>query len=83
MKKNCIILRLADDSDDDMEYDQDGNPIIQKKDIDPLPPIDHSTVQYKDFCKNFYEPHEDIVALNHFQINELRNKLGLTVSRIV
>ena len=65
-----------------MEYDEDGNPIAPSKTkyIDPLPPIDHSTITYEEFTKNFYQEHQDIAALSHPQVNELRDKLGIRVS---
>lgn len=70
-----------DDSDDEVEYDEEGNPIIIKKSkvIDPLLPIDHSSINYPDFTKNFYQEHEDIAALNEQQVAELRRKLGISV----
>lgn len=69
------------DSDNDLEYDEDGNPIAPKKSkyIDPLPPIDHSTIEYRPFEKNFYEEHIDIVALSKDQIEDLRKTLGIKV----
>lgn len=71
-----------DGSDAELEYDEDGNPIPppRKREIDPLPPIDHSEIDYDKFEKNFYNPHEDIVGLSLSKINELRNKLGVKVS---
>lgn len=48
--------------------------------IDPLPPIDHSTIDYAPFEKNFYVEHEDIRNLSNQQVNELRNKLGVNVN---
>ncbi|CAF4371280.1 unnamed protein product [Rotaria sp. Silwood2] len=74
---------IADDDDEDRElqYDDDGNLIAPEisKHIDPLPPIDHSTIQYSPFEKNFYVEHEDIRNLSNQQVNELRNKLGVNV----
>lgn len=65
---------LDENSGDEYEYDEDGNPIApnRKKSIDPLPPIDHSEIEYKPFEKNFYVAHEEIAALSRNQINELR-----------
>ena len=48
--------------------------------IDPLPPIDHSEIDYEPFTKNFYEEHEEIANLSQQEVNDLRNKLGLRVS---
>ncbi|XP_073956385.1 ATP-dependent RNA helicase DDX42 [Choristoneura fumiferana] len=76
-------LNNADDgSDVEIEYDGDGNPIPppKKKFIDPLPPIDHSEIEYEPFEKNFYTPHEDIERLDHHQVEELKKTLGIKVT---
>jgi ATP-dependent RNA helicase DDX42 len=44
--------------------------------IDPLPPIDHSQINYENFEKNFYEEHEDIKNLENAEIDSLRETLG-------
>ncbi|ODN05903.1 ATP-dependent RNA helicase DDX42 [Orchesella cincta] len=71
-----------EESDNDLEYDEDGNPIAPKKSkyIDPLPPIDHSLIEYAPFEKNFYEEHPDIEKLTDQQVEELRGTLGIKVS---
>lgn len=47
--------------DEIYEYDEDGNIIwTWKKVIDPLQAIDHSTIEYAPFNKNFYHEHEQI-----------------------
>ena len=63
----------ADEDDVDIEYDADGNPIapVKSKYIDPLPPIDHSKIDYKPFEKNFYNEHPDIAGLSPIQVNFL------------
>lgn len=70
-----------DGSDIEVEYDEDGNPLapVKKKYIDPLPPIDHSEIQYEPFEKNFYTPHEEIEALDSYQVEELKKNLGVKV----
>lgn len=69
-------------SDNEIEYDEDGNPIAppRKREIDPLPAIDHSEIEYKPFEKNFYTEHEDIANLSRSQVEELRNRLGVKVT---
>ncbi len=52
----------------------------KSKIIDPLPPIDHSTIEYEPFEKNFYQEHEDIKQLTKSQIDDLREALGIKVS---
>ena len=51
-----------------------------KKTIDPLPPIDHSEIDYERFEKNFYVEHQEIQHLSPFEVESLRRKLGLRVS---
>lgn len=81
MEENPLAGVLNEDSDGEIEYDEDGNPIPPPKNkiIDPLPPIDHSEITYKDFEKNFYAIHPDIAALSNNQVAELRNTLGIKV----
>lgn len=85
MEENPMAGVQNEDEDDEMEYDEDGNPIvtIKKKIIDPLPPIDHSTITYTPFEKNFYNVHEEISSLSPAQVAELRHKLGLKVTGVL
>lgn len=73
-----------DGSDIEIEYDEDGNPIVKitKKIIDPLPPVDHSEISYAPFEKNFYTVHEEIAALTKERLVELRNTLGIKVRQL-
>lgn len=70
-----------EDSDNDMEYDEDGNPLAPKRSkyIDPLPPIDHFSIEYQPFEKNFYEEHVDITKLSDEDVQNLRTTLGIKV----
>ena len=82
MEENPLAGVQNDESDQEVEYDEDGNPIVPKKskDIDPLPPIDHSEIDYIDFEKNFYNVHKEIAKLTPDQVEELRQKLGIKVT---
>lgn len=82
MEENPTAGLQQEDSDQEIEYDEDGNPIAppRKKEIDPLPAIDHSEIQYEPFEKNFYNVHEEIASLSKQQIEDLRNTLGIKVS---
>ncbi|KAF7639549.1 hypothetical protein Mgra_00000879 [Meloidogyne graminicola] len=72
--------RHASDDEENIEYDEDGNVIwTWKKEIDPLPPIDHSTIEYKPFEKNFYAEHPDIKDFTLQQAFELRITLDIRV----
>jgi ATP-dependent RNA helicase DDX42 len=85
---NVGLNSQGNDDDDDegegkeLEYDRDGNIIVPEKNkiIDPLPPIDHSTINYEPFEKNFYQEHEEIAALTKAEGEELRKKLGIKVT---
>ncbi|KRZ11219.1 ATP-dependent RNA helicase DDX42 [Trichinella zimbabwensis] len=69
------------EEEDDIEYDDEGNPIYKRcKYIDPLPPIDHSQIDYEPFEKNFYIEHADIAKLTQPQVNELRAKMDIKVT---
>lgn len=66
--------------EEEYEYDEDGNVIwTWKKVIDPLPAIDHSTVDYQEFNKDFYVEHDEIKKLNHVEVVRLREQLGIRV----
>ncbi|XP_067647209.1 ATP-dependent RNA helicase DDX42 [Eurosta solidaginis] len=82
MEENPNAGLRDDGSDIEIEYDEDGNPIAppKKKDIDPLPPIYHSQIDYEPFEKNFYTPHEEIANLSDEQVRELRKTLGVKVT---
>lgn len=82
MEENPNAGLVDEGSDNEIEYDEDGNPIAppRRREIDPLPPIDHTEIDYKPFEKNFYTPHEDIAALSRAQVDDLRKKLGVKVT---
>ncbi|KAB0793879.1 hypothetical protein PPYR_13499 [Photinus pyralis] len=75
-------LAPVEEDTPEVEYDEDGNPLppARNRIIDPLPPIDHSTIEYKPFKKDFYTVHSEIQALTSQQVTELRGTLGLTVT---
>lgn len=66
-----------------VEYDKDGNVLSVKKikrEIEPLPSIDHSKITYQNFDKIFYKEHSEIEKLTQEQGEELRAKLDIKVS---
>ncbi|KAI9587351.1 ATP-dependent RNA helicase DDX42 [Glossina fuscipes] len=82
MEENPNAGLRDDGSDIEIDYDEDGNPIAppKKKDIDPLPSIYHSEIDYDPFEKNFYTPHEDIFGLSEEKVRDLRKTLGVKVT---
>lgn len=81
MEENPLAGVQNEESDAELEYDEDGNPVAppKNKDIDPLPPIDHSLIEYLDFEKNFYSVHSDIITLSSHKVDEIRQTLGIKV----
>ena len=71
-----------DEDELDIEYDEDGNPIVpnKPKHIDPLSSLDHTQIDYKPFEKCFYTEHPDISGLSPIQVIDLQHKLGVRVS---
>ncbi|KAK7940588.1 hypothetical protein WMY93_003914 [Mugilogobius chulae] len=82
MAENPTAGLTQEEEEENIDYDSDGNPIpsTTKKIILPLPPIDHSEIDYSPFEKNFYQEHEELSSLNGTQVIELRQKLNLRVS---
>ncbi|GAA6229888.1 ATP-dependent RNA helicase DDX42 [Lates japonicus] len=82
MAENPTAGLTQEEEEENIDYDSDGNPIASttKKIIMPLPPIDHSEIDYTPFEKNFYDEHEELSSLTGTQVLELRHKLNLRVS---
>ncbi|XP_056257980.1 ATP-dependent RNA helicase DDX42 isoform X2 [Seriola aureovittata] len=82
MAENPTAGLTQEEEEENIDYDSDGNPIATatKKIIMPLPPIDHSEIDYSPFEKNFYNEHEELSNLTGTQVLELRQKLNLRVS---
>ncbi|KAK5856036.1 hypothetical protein PBY51_007659 [Eleginops maclovinus] len=85
MAENPTAGLTLEEEDENIDYDSDGNPIAPttKKVILPLPPIDHSEIDYPPFEKNFYNEHEELSCLTGTQVFDLRHKLNLRVSGAV
>lgn len=82
MAENPTAGLTQEEEEENIDYDSDGNPIASttKKIIMPLPPIDHTEIDYAPFEKNFYQEHEELSSLTGTQVIELRQKLNLRVS---
>lgn len=51
----------------------------KKKNIEPLPPIDHSQIQYEEFERNFYNEHDEISSLPASQVDKIRKEYQIHV----
>nr|GMD77079.1 DEAD-box ATP-dependent RNA helicase 24 [Ipomoea batatas] len=64
-----------------VEYDSDDNPIVlDKKKIEPIPALDHSSIDYEPFNKDFYEENPSISGMSEQEVIEYRNSLAIRVS---
>ena len=80
-----IYVRDESDDDDDRnapEYDSDGIPVINqtKKKIEPLPPIDHSTINYAPFNKAFYKECKEITDISEGEVTKYRQENEISSS---
>ena len=66
---------------DDKEYDSDGIPIGagEKTRIEPLPPVDHTQIDYRSFRRKFYTPHPTIANMDEAAVDLLREELEVSV----
>lgn len=66
------------------EYDDDGNLIVPGKPssgkMPPLPPVDHSTIEYPPVRKQFYVEHADTRAWTVQQVAEFRQQETIVAS---
>ncbi|KAK9915167.1 hypothetical protein WJX75_005510 [Coccomyxa subellipsoidea] len=69
--------RAMDDADDG---DLDSSAPIDRKKIEPLPPLDHASIEYDDFAKNFFDEHPAMTSMTHAEVTALRARLGIRVS---
>ena len=72
----------VDADDDNIEYDIDGVPLhgTEKAKVEPLPPVDHSTIRYKPFRKVFYTEHKEISSLTEDEVQSVCDKLETQVT---
>ncbi|XP_052185754.1 DEAD-box ATP-dependent RNA helicase 24 isoform X1 [Diospyros lotus] len=64
-----------------LEYDSDDNPIVlDKKKIEPILPLDHSSMEYEPFNKDFYEEKPTISGMSDQDVVEYRKSLAIRVS---
>ncbi|XP_063712910.1 uncharacterized protein LOC134841057 [Symsagittifera roscoffensis] len=81
MQENPTAGLLPGEDLPEIEYDEEGNPIIEKKKhIDPLPPLDHKQIEYSPFERYFYNEHPEIAGLSNREGKSLRFKLGINAS---
>ncbi|XP_028786327.1 DEAD-box ATP-dependent RNA helicase 24-like [Neltuma alba] len=64
-----------------IDYDSDDNPIlVEKKKIEPIPALDHSSIEYEPFNKDFYEETPSISGMSEQDVADYRKSLAIRVS---
>ncbi|KAI9082594.1 hypothetical protein K1719_035463 [Acacia pycnantha] len=64
-----------------IEYDSDDNPLlVDKKKIEPIPALDHSSIEYEPFNKDFYEEKPSISGMSEQDVAEYRKSLAIRIS---
>ncbi|KAL7151067.1 hypothetical protein ABFS83_04G006500 [Erythranthe nasuta] len=64
-----------------IEYDSDDNPIVvDRKKIEPIAALDHSSIDYEPFNKDFYEEKPSISGMSEQDVIEYRKNLSIRVS---
>ncbi|KAI7898295.1 P-loop containing nucleoside triphosphate hydrolase protein [Cokeromyces recurvatus] len=64
-------------SDNDEDFTTQAN---IKKEIEPLPRVDHDSINYIEIEKYFYEEHPDIAALDDARVQQIRKEMGVQVT---
>ncbi|KAJ9547741.1 hypothetical protein OSB04_020284 [Centaurea solstitialis] len=64
-----------------LDYDSDDNPIVlDKKKIEPIAALDHTSIDYEPFNKDFYEEKPSISGMSEQDVAEYRKSLAIRVS---
>ncbi|KAF3560405.1 hypothetical protein F2Q69_00010273 [Brassica cretica] len=64
-----------------LEYDSDDNPIVvDKRKIEPIQALDHSSVDYEPINKDFYEEYLLYPGMSEQEALDYRHSLGIRVS---
>lgn len=69
-----------DDNEEDGGQRRKRKGVGEKEEIAPLPRVDHAQIAYAAFEKDFFEPHDDILALTDDEIATMRRDLNMHVT---
>lgn len=75
------VYAAAREMESQIEYDENDMPILKdQKEIEPLPPVDHSTIEYYEFRKDFYREDKEIAAMGPNELMIMHKQLEIKVS---
>lgn len=84
-RRSTSIYDDEDSSVDDYEpeeYDEEKKNPHGKARVEPLPKVDHSTINYPSFKKCFYKEHTSLAEMTIVDVLEARKTLEITVNAI-
>ena len=62
----------------DPQYEEERS--LDKKAVDPLPPVDHSNIEYDEFNKDFYQEAKEITALTPAEVQQTSLLMSIAVA---
>jgi len=81
------MAKVDSEDSDEMEYDSDDNPIPskrKKKEVLPIPALDHSSIEYSEFRRDFFTGSVDALqlakAMSDEEINALLKRFDIRVA---
>ncbi|KAI9294373.1 DEAD-domain-containing protein [Neoconidiobolus thromboides FSU 785] len=78
--EEVYAMARAVDEQGDVEYDSNDEIVVKnKKDIEPLKPINHEEIEYLKIVKDIYKEHPDISNLAIDKVKEIRELYNIKV----
>eukprot|EP00656_Telonema_subtile_P057774 TRINITY_DN9583_c0_g1_i2.p1 TRINITY_DN9583_c0_g1~~TRINITY_DN9583_c0_g1_i2.p1 ORF type:complete len:699 (-),score=167.14 TRINITY_DN9583_c0_g1_i2:161-2257(-) len=75
------VYESARELESQIQYDENDQPILKgSKEIEPLAAVDHASMDYWDFKKNFYKEHPEVKAMGANEVMILRKQMEIKVS---
>jgi len=65
---------------EEFEYDSDDNLVVERKrEIEQLPPLDHSQIEYAAFKRDFYVEPEEVAQMSESEVHDYRQMYDIRV----
>lgn len=77
--KKTALTTKPGETVEDLDYDSDDQPVARKRTIEPLPPLDHNSIKYAPFNKNFYRESQSTSKMTEDEVQAARNALKISV----
>jgi ATP-dependent RNA helicase DDX42 len=77
-RQNTLVFKKGETLEA-LEYDSDEKPILKKRIIESLPPLDHHTIPYPSFNKIFYKDPSTLGLMTEEELRAARSALQISV----